>query len=93
MRVYPTYYLNHPTILFFWASVVIFFFPYNPTPPIPTNPTPGRPTREGLIFGPFRLRLALFGSVGLRLAPFRAHFGPVSGCWVGSGWGRGEGLL
>ena len=36
-----------------------------------------------LDFGPIRVR---FGSVWVR-------FGSVSGCWVGSGWRRREGLL
>ena len=50
-------------------------------PPRPSHP-------RGLDFGPFRLRLAPFGSVWLRLAPFRVCSGSVSGpfggCWVGS---------
>ena len=77
-------------------SIVIFFFPYNRHPaPIPTK-TPGRPTPENLISvhfrsvsAPFRVRLTPFGSVSGLL---RVRFGSVSGCWVGSGWGRGEGL-
>ena len=72
--------------------IVIFFFPYNP-PPTPTTPPPGRPTPETSIsvrFGSVWLRLAPFGPVS---GPFRVCFGSVSGCWVGSGRGRREGLL
>ena len=61
-----------------------FLFPLQPpVPPWPCHP-------RGLDFGPFRLRLALFGSV---LAPFRLCFGSVSGPFRGVGWGWGEGLL
>ena len=74
------------------SSIVIFFFPYSPTPPIPTNP-PSRPSLIRSISGPFRsvsgpFRVR-FGSVS---GPFRVRFGSVSGRCVGSG-GRGEGLL
>ena len=78
-------------------SIVIFFFPYNPPPPLPRQtPRPSHP--EKLDFGPFRLRLALFGSVsapfgsvwlrfGSVLAPFRVRFGVLGGVGVGSGRG------
>ena len=76
-------------ILRVFKSVVIFFFPYNPPPPLPRQtPRPSQP--EELDFGPFRLRLAPFR---LRLAPFRVCFGSVSGPFRGVGWGREEGLL
>ena len=69
---------------------MIFFFPYNPPPPLPRQtPRPSHP--EKLDFGPFRLRLAPFG---LRLAPFgsvsglfRVRFGVLGGVGVGSGRG------
>ena len=60
---------------------MIFFFPYNPPPPLPRKP-PARPTPKRLIsvhFGSVWLR---FGSVWLCLAPFRVRFGSF---W----WGRG----
>ena len=69
------------------ASVVIFFFPYNPHHP-PSRQTPPAVPPERLDFGPFRLRLAPFW---LRLAPFRLRFGGpfrVLG-GVGAGLGRG----
>ena len=71
------------------ARVVIFFFPYNPTPPPYPDKPPARPTPKSLIsvhFGSVWLR---FGSVWLRLAPFRVCFGSVSGPFRGVGWGRG----
>ena len=49
-----------------------------PTPPPPDKPPPPSHLR-GLDFGPFRLCLAPFGSVWLRLAPFRVCSGSVSG--------------
>ena len=70
------------------AILVIFFFPYNPTPPHSDKP-PRLSHLRGLDFGPFRLRLAPFGSVWLRLAPARVCFGSVSGPFRGVGWGRG----
>ena len=78
------------------TRLVLFFFPYNPHhPPSQQTPRPSHPKK--LDFGPFRLH---FGPVRVRLAPFgsvsglfRVRFGSVSGRWVGSGWGRGEGLL
>ena len=75
------------------TSIVIFFFPYHPHPP-PSRQPPGRPTPRAWfrsISVPFRSFSGLFGST--RLGPFRVCFGSVSGhvsgCWVGSGWGRG----
>ena len=54
-------------------------FPLQP-PPLPTPTNPPRPSHpRGLDFGPFRLRLAPFGSVWLCLAPFRVCSGSVSG--------------
>ena len=85
-----------------WSDLklVIFFFPYNPfTPPTPTNPppVPPRKARFRSISAPFGSVSAPFGSVWLRFGsvsgPFRDRFGSVSGCWMGWGWGRGEGLL
>ena len=67
-------------------KLVTFFFPLQPPPP-------ARPTPESLIsvhFGSVSAVSAQFGSVS---GPFRVHFGSVSGCWVGLGWGRGKGLL
>ena len=62
-----------------------FLFPYNPHPPHPDKP-PRLSHRRGLI----SVRSGSFGSVsGL----FRVLFGSVSRCWVGLGWGQGEGLL
>ena len=61
-----------------------FLFPCNPTPPPFRQTPPGCPTREGSIS-------VHFGSVRVRLAPFRGCPGSVSGCLVGSGWGLGEG--
>ena len=74
----------------------IFFFPYNPPhSPTLTKPPPVPP--EKLNFGSVWLRLAPFR---LRSAPFgsvsglfRVRFGSVSGPFRGVGWGRGEGLL
>ena len=74
------------------TSDFLFTLQPTPPPPIPTNP-PAVSPREldfGSISAPFRLRLAPFGSV---LGLFWVRFGSVSRCWVGSGWGRGEGLL
>ena len=69
------------------TRVVIFFFPYNPHLPIPTNPPqPSHP--RGLDFGPFRLRLAPFGSV---LGRFWVCFGSVSGVLGGVGVGSVRG--
>ena len=69
-----------------------FLFPLQPPhPPYPDKP-PAHPTTNGLISVHFGSvwPSAPFGSVsGL----FRVRFGSISGCWVGSGWGRGEGLL
>ena len=85
----------------FPPTLVIFFFPCNPHPPPPRQTPPAVPperARFRLRFGSVWLRFgsvsAPFGSVS---APFRLRFGSVSGpfrgCWVGSGRGRGEGLL
>ena len=72
------------------ATVVIFFFPYNPPhPPYPEGKPPTRPTPKSLIsvhFGSVWLR---FGSVWLRLAPFQVCFRSVSGPFRGVGWDRG----
>ena len=70
--------------------LVIFFFPYNPTPLHPDKPPRPSHPRE-LDFGPFRLR---FGPFPVRLAPFgsvlglfRVRFGVLGGVGVGSGRG------
>ena len=62
----------------FQVLVSDILFPLQtPTPPHPDKPPrPSHP--RGLDFGPFRLRLAPFGSVWLRLAPFRVCSGSVS---------------
>ena len=64
---------NTVSRVLFRKSVVIFFFPYNPHPPIPT--TPGRPTPESLIS-------VHFGSIS---GPLRVRFGVLGGVRVGSG--------
>ena len=88
-------------------SIVIVFFPYNPPNPLPRQtpaPVPPRKAEFWSISAPFGSVSAPFGSVWLRLAPFWLRFGSVSGPFrvrfgvlggvgVGSGWGRGEGLL
>ena len=81
------------------SEVVISFSLTTPPPPYPDKP-PARPTVKSLIrsisapFGsvsaPFDSVWLLFGSFS---GPFRVRFGSVSGRWVGSEWGRGEGLL
>ena len=77
-------------------KLVIFFFPYNPPPPLPRQtPRPSHP--EKLDFGPFwlrlapfRLRLAPFGSVSAPFrAPFRVRFG-VSGGVEERGFCKGK---
>ena len=67
-------------------------FPLQPPPPPPTPDKPPRLSHpKGLDFGPFRLRLARFGSVWLRFGsvpgPFRVRFGSVSGVLGGVGVG------
>ena len=77
------------------STIVIFFFPYNPNPPPQPDKPPGRPTPRELDFGPFRVcfspfqvRLgSVFGSVWVRLGPFRVRFGVLGGVGVGSGRG------
>ena len=57
------------------TSVVIFFFPYNPPPPLPRQtPRPSHP--ESLISVHFGSVSALFGSVS---GPFRVRFEVLDG--------------
>ena len=77
-----------------------FLFPLQPPhPPYPDKPPPVPPRKAEFrsISAPFGSFSAPFGSVWLLFGsfsgPFRVRFGSVSGSWVGSGWGRGEGLL
>ena len=78
---------------FFLSAVVIFFCPYNPTPPpIPDKPPAVPPQRAWFrsISGPFRSVSVHFGSVSVRFGPFRVCFGSVLGPFRGVGWsGRG----
>ena len=70
-----------------------FLFPLQPTPPY-ADKTPGCPTSESLISVHFGSISVLFGSIWVRLGPFRVYFGSVWGPFgvldgVGVGSGRG----
>ena len=70
-----------------------FLFPLQAQPPPHPDKPPGCPTTKSLILVHCGSVSVHFGSVWLRLGPFRVSFGSVSGPFWGVGWGRGEGLL
>ena len=88
-RAFPASIQEHspPKCLFLWQTLNCQIVPvlpsYTPPPHPDKPPLPSHP--RGLDFGPFRLRLAPFGSVWLRLGAFRVRFGPISGVLGGVG--------
>ena len=70
-----------PQLLQGQSSDFLFLLQPPPPPPHPDKPL-GRPNPKSLISVDFGSVSVRFGSVWLRLAPFRVRFGSV-------GWGRG----